>query len=278
MQREIKALELTAFQQSSILYFYEGFSEENETITNAVKLNRLEQLSQAELKELSTALDTETLHFTNPVEEDSYTSDEIADIIKYQDCIINLSSKVNKYLRQAYSSSISDISKIESNVKEYFLNDKETTSYIILEQKDNYSLLKRFTKESNNDPTPYIVADCVHITNDKNIEWDYGYYCPSLNNAVECFNEHTCNLNENSHNIEIDGHRGTWYVIDSKEYNKEKLFLLEHEEYGDEAPCLIIDSDKNIKLDNVFNGFDDYEEHLDYLSDEIIYPQQNRGR
>ena len=59
-------------------------------------------------------------------------------------------------------------------------------------------------------------------------------------------------------NIKINGHVGTWYVIDEDERRGKKLYLLEHEYYGDEAACLIIDEDYNIVMDDVWNGFDDY--------------------
>ena len=63
--------------------------------------------------------------------------------------------------------------------------------------------------------------------------------------------------------IKVEGHRGTWYVIDEAIYNGKTYYLLEHEEYGDEAAGLIIDEDENLILDDVWNGFDDLEEHWD---------------
>jgi hypothetical protein len=61
-------------------------------------------------------------------------------------------------------------------------------------------------------------------------------------------------------NIEIQGHEGTWYIIDTQKYNGKTLHLLEHETYGDETACLIVDDSFNLILDNVYNGFDDYKE------------------
>lgn len=61
-------------------------------------------------------------------------------------------------------------------------------------------------------------------------------------------------------NIRVKGHRGTWYVIDSKVVNGRALHLLEHETYGDEAACIIVDDNLDIVMEDVYNGFDDLEE------------------
>lgn len=69
-------------------------------------------------------------------------------------------------------------------------------------------------------------------------------------------------IDRDSVDIVIDGHIGTWYVIDFQtQLDGNDIFLLEHETYGDEAACLIVDEDGNILLDDVWNGFDDYEEY-----------------
>lgn len=66
-----------------------------------------------------------------------------------------------------------------------------------------------------------------------------------------------------SDHISIDGHTGTWYVIDEGEYKAPaarypvRCFLLEHETYGDEAAALIVSSAGVVLLDDVYNGFDD---------------------
>lgn len=59
--------------------------------------------------------------------------------------------------------------------------------------------------------------------------------------------------------IKIDGHRGRWYVVDESEWKGEKVFLLEHETYGDEAACLIANEKLEVIMDDVWNGFDDLE-------------------
>ena len=55
---------------------------------------------------------------------------------------------------------------------------------------------------------------------------------------------------------EVAGHVGTWHVIDQAA----GLFLLEHDEHGDEAASLIVDARGAVILDDVWNGFDDLAE------------------
>lgn len=67
----------------------------------------------------------------------------------------------------------------------------------------------------------------------------------------------------------IDGHEGKWYVIDEKEYDGSTLYLLESENYGDEAACIIVNEKEEVVLDDVWNGFSDY--------DELIVDQESEG-
>ncbi|MFI3272119.1 MAG: hypothetical protein R3Y11_08480 [Pseudomonadota bacterium] len=81
-------------------------------------------------------------------------------------------------------------------------------------------------------------------------------------------------LNSESSGLKITGHRGRWYVCreQTRTYQgkKHKVFLIEHEAYGDDAACLIIDEDKNVILGDVWNGFKDLEEAED-REDEGLY-------
>lgn len=70
-------------------------------------------------------------------------------------------------------------------------------------------------------------------------------------------------ITEDGYNIEVDGHIGTWYVIDTEVVDSTKYFLLEHEEHGDGAACVIMDSDGKLVLDDVWNGFNDLKEHFE---------------
>ena len=64
--------------------------------------------------------------------------------------------------------------------------------------------------------------------------------------------------------IKVAGHRGTWYVIDETIRDGRELYLVEHETYGDEAACLIIDGDFEVVMSDVWNGFDDYDEAMEW--------------
>jgi hypothetical protein len=64
-------------------------------------------------------------------------------------------------------------------------------------------------------------------------------------------------INRNSDHIKISGHVGGWYVIDScfhSYYPGRELFLLEHETFGDEAPCLIVTEEGEIVAEDVVDG------------------------
>ncbi|MDU6975413.1 MAG: YodL domain-containing protein [Clostridiales bacterium] len=70
-------------------------------------------------------------------------------------------------------------------------------------------------------------------------------------------------ITDGGYHIKVDGHIGTWYVVDTKVIKSTKYFLLEHEEHGDEAACVIVDGDGKLVLDDVWNGFDDLKEFFE---------------
>lgn len=61
--------------------------------------------------------------------------------------------------------------------------------------------------------------------------------------------------------IRVDGHRGTWYVIDRKKYGSRDLLLLEHETYGSDAAGVIVTAKTHkLVMEDVWNGWTDYED------------------
>ena len=77
-------------------------------------------------------------------------------------------------------------------------------------------------------------------------------------------------------NITVEGHVGTWYAIDETEVGGEKFFLLEHEEYGDEAACVAVNEHGKLVAEDLWNGFDeDFQEAVQkYLSEKWNMPKK----
>ena len=57
--------------------------------------------------------------------------------------------------------------------------------------------------------------------------------------------------------LTVAGHIGTWHTIDQHEVGGHSFYLMEHDTYGDEAACIIVDERGKLVLDDVYNGFDD---------------------
>jgi hypothetical protein len=64
--------------------------------------------------------------------------------------------------------------------------------------------------------------------------------------------------------IRIKCYKGTWYVIDRTTRNNKEYFLLESEIWGDDVPCIIVDENNKVVMDDVHNGFTDFDEMLGY--------------
>jgi len=66
-------------------------------------------------------------------------------------------------------------------------------------------------------------------------------------------------MNENA--IVIPSHIGSWHIIDQQtQPDGQTFFLLEHDVFGDDAACIIVDEKHNLILDDVWNGWLDLEE------------------
>ncbi|MGN1106088.1 MAG: DUF3848 domain-containing protein [Huintestinicola sp.] len=75
-------------------------------------------------------------------------------------------------------------------------------------------------------------------------------------------------ITANSDSLVIDGYESTWYVVDTETVDGKELFLLENEDYGDETFGIIIDKDRNVLIDEAWNGFSDYHEKYDNITPE----------
>ena len=64
-------------------------------------------------------------------------------------------------------------------------------------------------------------------------------------------------MNADTSGLAVAGHIGTWHTIDQHEVSGHSFYLMEHDTYGDEAACIIVDERGKLVLDDVYNGFDD---------------------
>lgn len=74
---------------------------------------------------------------------------------------------------------------------------------------------------------------------------------------------------EELNNVKIEGYRGKWHSIDAIHFGTHTLYLMEHDFWGDETEGLIIDENKRLICDDVWNGFDDFYERFDYYNSEL---------
>ena len=75
-------------------------------------------------------------------------------------------------------------------------------------------------------------------------------------------------VNMDTSGLAVSGHVGTWHTIDNKEVDGHTFFLMEHDAYGDEAACLIVDEHGKLSLSDVYNGFDEHT--VDLLRQEVM--------
>ena len=68
--------------------------------------------------------------------------------------------------------------------------------------------------------------------------------------------------------LAVSGHVGTWHTIDHREVDGHTFFLMEHDSYGDEAACLIVDEHGKLSLSDVYDGFDEHT--VDLLRQEVM--------
>ena len=74
-------------------------------------------------------------------------------------------------------------------------------------------------------------------------------------------------ITKNSEHFKMEGYRGYWSVVDSKKYciknqGFKTFFLLESDNWGDETPSIVTDSDGRVYDDDTHDGFLNFEEQI----------------
>lgn len=67
--------------------------------------------------------------------------------------------------------------------------------------------------------------------------------------------------------IKVEGHRGTWYVLDEVIFEGKSYFLLEHETYGEDADHIAVDSTGFNIFSHITDGTDEILERLIELAE-----------
>lgn len=75
-------------------------------------------------------------------------------------------------------------------------------------------------------------------------------------------------VNENTSGMAVDGHIGTWHTVDHKEIDGHTFWLMEHDTFGDDASCIIVDERGELVLSHIYDGFD--ENTVDLLRQEVM--------
>lgn len=104
------------------------------------------------------------------------------------------------------------------------------------------------------------VSDVVEVR-DGSVKTGF-YFCDSIGFAEIDFDAAKAKPLEievtmKTEHLTVFGHYGTWYAIDTANVDGRDYYLMEHEEYGDEAEHLIVDKHGELILEDVYNGFDE---------------------
>ena len=69
-------------------------------------------------------------------------------------------------------------------------------------------------------------------------------------------------VNMDTSGLAVSGHVGTWHTIDHMEVDGHTFWLMEHDTFGNEAPCVIVDEKGKPAISDVYDGFDEHTVHL----------------
>ena len=86
---------------------------------------------------------------------------------------------------------------------------------------------------------------------------DTAYFCDSIGfKEVPEFLQEENLVTLETTGLIVDTHYGTWHTIDSQNFGGKDYFLMEHDKFGDEAACIIVDSSGKLVAEDIWNGFD----------------------
>ena len=97
------------------------------------------------------------------------------------------------------------------------------------------------------------VSDVVVLHENGN---DRAYFCDSIGFVeVPQFFQSGLVVTMDTDGLAMDGHFDTWHSIDTKQIGGKDFYLMEHDEYGDEAASIIVDATGKLVAEDLWEGF-----------------------
>lgn len=85
---------------------------------------------------------------------------------------------------------------------------------------------------------------------------DRAYFCDSIGFVeVPQFFQPSLIVTMDTSGLAVDGHFGTWHSIDTMQIGGKDSYLMEHDEYGDEAASVIVDATGKLAAEDLWDGF-----------------------
>ena len=85
---------------------------------------------------------------------------------------------------------------------------------------------------------------------------DRAYFCDSIGFVeVPQFFQPSLIVTMDTSGLAVDGHFGTWHSIDTKQIGGKDFYVMEHDEYGDEAASIIVDATGKLVAEDLWEGF-----------------------
>lgn len=78
-----------------------------------------------------------------------------------------------------------------------------------------------------------------------------------------------------NYNTAVALENGVYSVIDEREIQGEMFYLMEHNDYGSDVACIVVDSNGEIVADDIWNGLDEFEFEQCYIEVPIFSEEPN---
>ena len=111
------------------------------------------------------------------------------------------------------------------------------------------------------------VSDVISV-HENGVETAYFVDSYGFKTIPEFFTQQSVSVNMETDGLAVDRHFGTWHTIDKADVDGASFYLMEHDTYGDDSPCIIVDGKGELVLDKIYDGFDEHT--LDLLHHEML--------